>query len=209
MFSTTLSRVARSRVRLVPPPQTPPAFERLPPPGYAVAMLSDSRAAPLGIVPYQHGDQEDTQDSLPFGVYTLDWQFEAVPPASGQWSRSGIITFPTYTDACLWCWRRQENISLLNRCQEQATQAECYPERSAWYRKEMKRLLREMGYHWSRRTPDGPFLLVVSPTDVSLWIHASSPYLPAFSLHLHASNPDDAWEQAYATVVKMLGKYRR
>ena len=209
MLSTTFSRIARSRVRLVSPPKPALADNQLPPPGYAVAILPDGRAAPLGIVPYQPTGNEDTPDVLPFGVYTLDWQFEAVPPACDQWPRTGIITFPTYTDACLWCWRRQENISLLKRCQEQAMRAECYPERSVWYRKEMKRLLRETGYHWSHRTPDGPFLLVVSSTEVSLWIHASSPYLPAFSLHLHASNPDDAWEQAYATVAKMLGKFRR
>lgn len=209
MLSTTLSQTTYSRVRLVPVPKPTAISERLPPPGYAVAILSDGRAAPLGIVPYQCADQEDTHDSPPFGVYTLDWQFEAVPPASGQWPRSGIITFPTYVDACQWCWRRQENVSLLNRCQEQAMQAECYPERSVWYCKEMKRLLRETGYHWSRHTPDGPFLLVVSATDVSLWIHAFSPYLPRFSLHLHASTPDDAWEQAYATVARMLGKSRR
>lgn len=209
MFSTTLSRVARSRVRLVPPLQTMPAVERLPPPGYAVAILSDGRAAPLGIVPYQHGDQEDTQDGPSFGVYTLDWQFEVIPPAWGRWPRSGIIAFPTYADACIWCQRRQENTSLLNRCQEQATQAECYPERSAWYREETERLLRETGYHWPSRDPNGPFLLVVYASEVSLWIHASSPYLPAFSLHLQANNPDDAWEQAYAAVAKMLVKSRR
>jgi hypothetical protein len=209
MLPTTLSHVARARVRLVPAPELTSTADRLPPPGYAVAILADGRAAPLGIVPYQCSDQEHTQDGPPCGVYTLDWQFEVVPPASGYWGRSGIIVFPTYADACRWCRRRQENASLLNRCQEQATQAECYPERSVWYREEIERLLRETGYHWPCRTPDGPFLLVVYATDVSLWIHASSPYLPTFSLHLQASNPDDAWEQAYAAVVKICGKSRK
>lgn len=209
MLSTTFSRIARSRVRLVSPPKLTPAFERLPPPGYAVVILPDGRAAPLGIVPYQPPGNEDTQDVLPFGVYTLDWQFEAVPPACGQWPRAGVITFPTYAGACLWCRRRQENVHLLNFCQKQATQAECYPERSAWYREETERLLRETGYHWRGSDADGPFQLVVSANKISLWIVASSPYLPTLSLHVRADNPDDAWEQAYATVATMLGKCRR
>src|SRR5487761_755029 len=119
MFSTTLSHVARSRVRLISPPKPTLADNQLLPPGYAVAILPDGRAAPLGIVPYQRADNEDAQDVQPFGVYTLDWQFEGVPPASGRWPRAGIITFPTYRDACLWCQRRWENSHLLGQYQEQ------------------------------------------------------------------------------------------
>ncbi|MGB8345093.1 MAG: hypothetical protein WCD86_09425 [Ktedonobacteraceae bacterium] len=209
MFSTTLSHVARSRVRLISPPKSTLADDQLPPPGYAVAILPDGCAAPLGIVPYQRADNEDAQDVQPFGVYTLDWQFEAVPPASGRWPRAGIITFPTYRDACLWCQRRWENAHLLSLCQKQTSGVECYPERSAWYRYETERLLRETGYHWSGGNPDGPFFLIVYATEVSLWVNASSPYLPTLCLHVLADDCDEVWKQVYAAVAKFCGKSRR
>lgn len=209
MFSTTLSHVARSRVRLISPPKSTFADDQLPPPGYAVAILPDGRAAPLGIVPYQRADNEDAQDVQPFGVYMLDWQFEAVPPAHDIWPRTGTITCATYANACLWCRRRQENAHLLGLYQEQTAHLECYPERSAWYREETERLLRETGYHWPGDDRDGPFLLTVYATEVSLWINASSPYLPRLCLRVLASDHDEVWERAYAAVAKMCGKSRR
>lgn len=209
MFPTTISRSTPSRVRLIS--IATPAEEQslVPPPGYAVAMLPNGSAMPLGIIPYQRTEDEETLDAPAFGVYTLDWRFEAIPPALGPWRRTGTITCATYADACLWCLRRQENAHLLDQCQEQTAHLEYYPERSVWYREETERLLREIGYHWPNRATDGPFLLTPTAIGVSVRVYAASPYLPTFHLHLQATTLDDAWEQIYAAAAKLCGRSRR
>jgi len=209
MLQTTIRRSAPLRVRLVSIATPTGKQDLLPPPGYAVAILPTGSAMPLGIVPYQSAEDESTRDAPSFGVYTLDWRFEAVPPAHGIWPHTGTITCATYADACLWCQRRQENAHLLSLYQEQTARLECYPERSVWYREETERLLRETGYHWPGDDRDGPFLLTIYATEVSLWINASSPYLPRLCLRVLASDRDEVWERAYAAVAKMCGKSRR
>jgi len=174
----------------------------LPPPGYAIAQLADGRCLPLTVLPLP--DKEGGTDR-PVSLCELYWQVEPIPPATGDWPRTGPIICDSCAEAVALCKRRAETLRRFLEAGRQATAAECYPERAVWYHDEIVFRLREAGYSWPPSEPDEPCFFVASPTGITAWLDADSLSLPALHLRVEAANPDEMWERLYAAVVAALG----
>jgi len=171
----------------------------LPPAGFAVARLPDGRYAP-GTVPGRPGESAAL-------VCLLRWSGEIVPQAldSGAAAGDDLIAFATYDEALCWCERRCENAWILLDWLTHAVQTEVYPERNVWFRDEIERRLREVGYSWPADA-DGPFDLSATHVDIRAWLNAGSLLLPALSLHIEASHLDEMWEALYAAVEATIAR---
>ena len=168
------------------------------PPGYAIAQLADGRYLPLTVLPLSREDG-------PVSLCEFFWQVEPIPPATGDWPRTGPIICDSCAEAVALCERRAETPQLLVEAGRQATAAECHPERSVWYQDEIVSRLREAGYSWPPSERNGPCFLVASPTGITAWLDADSLSLPALHLRVEAANPDEMWERLYAAAVAALG----
>jgi type II secretory pathway pseudopilin PulG len=137
-----------------------------------------------------------------------------VPMADADWPRHhtsderAMLAFATYDEALWWCRRRDETIHVLCEIESLAVQSECYPERNAWYRDEIERLLTDAGYTWSASDPAGPFFLTACTDSIDAWIVTEMPTAGASACHIQieASNFDAMWEDLYGAVAKRVRK---
>lgn len=172
----------------------------LPPPGYAIATLPDGRFLPVSVLLLSFDEVAESSISL----CGLHWQNEIIPPAGGDWQRTGSIICRTYADAQGWCERCAETPHLLLESKHLAAMAECYPDHNAWYRDEIERLLREANFCWPDRR-EGPFSIATTTSGISAWIHVHSPTSAEMHLHIQAANLDEMWEALYAAVFATYG----
>ena len=173
----------------------------LPPPGYAIATLPNGRFLPMSVLLLSLDGMAESSLSL----CGLHWQNEIIPPAGGDWPRTGPIICRSYAGARDFCERCAETPHLLLESQHLAVMAECYPDRNAWYRDESERLLREAGYCGPNEM-DKPFFIVTTVSGISAWIHASSPSSAAVHLHIQAANLDEMWEALYTAAFTAFGR---
>ena len=194
----TTTMLPSHSVRVAPQSRPELHATRLPPAGYAVARLPDGRYAP-GTVPGSPGESAAL-------VCLLRWSGEIVPQAlDGGQDGTDLIAFATYDEALCWCERRCENAWILLDLLTHAVQTQVYPERNVWFRDEIERRLREVGYSWPADA-DGPFDLSATPVDIRAWLDAGSLHLPALSLHVEAPTIDEMWEALYAAVEAAIGR---
>jgi len=172
----------------------------LPPPGYAIAALPDGRFLPMSVLLLSLDGVTESSLSL----CGLHWQNEIIPPAAGNWPRTGPIICRTYAAAHGFCERCAETPRLLLDSERLAAEAECYPDRNIWYRGESERLLREADYCWPNDM-NGPFFIVTTTSGISAWIHAYSLSVLTMHLHIQAANFDEMWEVLYAAIVAASG----
>jgi len=172
----------------------------LPPPGYAIATLPDGCFLPMSVLLLSREDAIEVSLSL----CGLHWQDEIIPPAGGDWPRTGSIICRTYAEAYSFCEQCAETSRLFLESERLAVVAECYPDRNVWYRDEIERLLHEADYCWPGRN-DGPFSIISMTGSISAWIHARSLTSAEMHLHIQAANLDEMWEALYAVVFATSG----
>jgi len=132
----------------------------------------------------------------------LTTRFEVIPLAVGPHLHLPQVErgFSRREDAIAYCLRRSEEWPLLYECNTRATESELFPERNAWYRAEIERIVRAHDLFASRRDP---ISLSVYSTSVSAWVSLSlgGKYQ---SLHIEAPTMDEAWKALYQCVYKQV-----
>jgi len=111
------------------------------PSGYSIAHLEDGRFYPLRIT--KLGEYID--------LSTMQWTTQRVPFARGPQPTHGTVSFADRKLAEQYCHREHEEFLLLWNAARHGWRQELYPERNAWYREEILRLVREHDPHSSLR----------------------------------------------------------
>ncbi|HVB20584.1 MAG TPA: hypothetical protein VNG51_01380 [Ktedonobacteraceae bacterium] len=125
-----------------------------------------------------------------------------IPFAVGPRRERGSISFATRREAVWFCRRHDEDSYLLAvTCPTLLAASELYPERNAWYREEITRLVSTTEH--------------IAPDEVFIHFYSSCLYTTAWLVNVHqqgylalqkvrAATVDELWERLYTAVCSTL-----